>query len=80
MGVDRNILSEEIRPDGMFTWTYANTGPPPATTSAAPPPPPSMATVDPVALDLGLAPSLTLLIALSPPQTRCKKRKTGRVA
>ena len=72
------LLSEKIRPDDMFTWTYANTGPPPpATTSVAPPPPPSVATVGPTALVLGSASSLASLIVLSPPQVRHKKRKTG---
>ena len=75
------LLSKEIRPDGTFTQTYANTGPPPpATTSAAPPPPPSVATMGPTAPVLGSAPSLASLIVLSPPQVRCKKRKTGRAA
>ena len=76
--VFRPLLSKEIRPDGTFTRTYADTGPPPpATTMAAPLPPPSAATAGPVAPVPGLAPSLASLIALSPPQVRCKKRKTG---
>ena len=75
------LLSEETRPDGMFTRTYADTGPPPpATSSAAPPPPPSAATAGPTAPVPGSVPSLASLIALSPPQTRHKKRKTGHAA
>ena len=41
------------------------------------PPPPSTATAAPAAPVPGSALSLASLIALSPPQTRCKKRKTG---
>ena len=75
------LLSEKTRPDGMFTWTYADMGlPPPATTSVAPPPPPSMATAGPTAPVSSLALSLASLITLSPPQTRYKKRKTGCMA
>ena len=63
--VVRPLLSEEIRPNGIFTWTYADMGPPPpATISVAPPSPPSTALVP------GSALSLASLIALSPPQTR----------
>ena len=75
------LLSEETRPDGTFTRTYADMGPPPpATSSAAPPPPPSAATMGPSAPVPGSALSLASPIALSPPQTRRKKRKTGRAA
>ena len=79
--VIRPPLSEETRPDGTFTQTYADTGPPPpASTLVAPPPPPSVATAGPVAPVPGSVPSLALLIMLSPPQVRHKKRKTDHMA
>ena len=75
------LLSEETRPDGTFTRTYADMGPPPpATALAAPTTPPSAATAGPTALVAGSALSLASPIALSPPQARRKKRKTGRAA